>query len=423
MRTLLASIVVAFSANVLAGELSLVYPADLPPLSQAQAAIRQAPQVRAAQATIAAEAAQRDSLEAGPHEWAVRIEGGKRQLVAAQGSPAQRYGEWRAALERPFRLPGKVAIDAEMGAQGVAQARAALGDALHETSRALLKDWFAWLREREAERLWQLQRDLLARQEQATRRRVELGDASRLEVMQSEAASAQAQAEHERVSLRATIAAGELKARFPLIELPAQVTPSVPQPLAGSLDEWRGSLREHNHEILLVRAQTQRARLAASRADAERLPDPTLGVHVGSERSSEERLAGLSLTIPLPGEARAANARRETALATAAAQKEALVLARIDAEIATAYASAQASYRSWQLADDAAQRVEQVAALTARARTLGEASLGDVLLAARLANEVRLAASNARLEALEARYRLYLDSHRLWPIADAWGDE
>ena len=402
----------------LAAETTIPYPADLPQLDQALTAIRQAPMARAAAAMIDAEAANRDRLEAGPHEWGMRVEGQRRNVNGTPAAPSQRYSEWRAALERPLRLPGKAAIDAEIGAQGITQAKAGFGDALHETARSLLKGWFVWLRERESARQWSLQSDSLARQQQATTRRVELGDAPRLELMQSEAATAQAQAAFEQAKLRTAVAAAELGARFPALTLPAEVPLSTPQALTGSLAEWREHLLEHNHELLLARSDSQRARLVASRADAERTPDPTIGVHVGSDRGGEERLTGLSLSIPFPGQARAANARRETAMAGASAQREAATIAKINAEIATGFASAEASYESWRRAEDAAQRIEQAAALTARARTLGEAGLSDVLLAQRQANEARLNANSARLDALEARYRLYVDSHQLWPYAD-----
>ena len=414
-----ALLALCFTAALAHGaEPQLPYPADLPPLDQALAAIRLAPMAQAAHALIDAETANRDRLEAGPHEWGMRMEGQQRRVDAAQTNPSQRYSEWRAALERPLRLPGKAAIDAGIGAQGVTQANAAFGDALHETARSLLKGWFVWLREREAARQWQLQSESLARQQQATTRRVQLGDAPRLELMQSEAATAQAQAAFAQARLRTTVAAAELGARFPALTLPAEVTLSTPQALSGSLAEWREHLLEHNHELLLARSDSQRARLVASRADAERTPDPTIGVYVGSDRGGEERLTGLSLSIPFPGQARAANARRETALAGAAAQREAATVAKINAEIATGFASAEASYQSWQRAEEAAQRIEQAAALTARARTLGEAGLSDTLLAQRQANEARLGANSARLDALEARYRLYVDSHQLWPYSD-----
>lgn len=52
--------------------------------------------------------------------------------------------------------------------------------------------------------------------------------------------------------------------------------------------------------------------------------------------------------------------------------------------------------------------------MTARAYRLGEGSLNDWLAARRLANEAQLAARLSQLEALELRYRLLLDAHRLW---------
>ena len=54
--------------------------------------------------------------------------------------------------------------------------------------------------------------------------------------------------------------------------------------------------------------------------------------------------------------------------------------------------------------------------LMARAYALGEIGLSDVLAARRLAIEARLAADTAQLDASEARYRLLLDAHQLWPL-------
>ncbi len=403
------------ASGVHAADPAQSYPADLPPLDQALAAIRQAPAARATKALIDAESANRDRIDAGPHEWAIRLEGQVRDVVTPE---TRRYNEWRGALERPLRLPGKAAIDAEIGAQGIARAEAAYGDALHETARGLLKRWFVWLRERETARQWQRQTDLLLQQQQATARRITHGDASRLELMQAEAATAQAQAALEQARLREAVAATELDANFPAIHRPAELTITAPQPLAGSLSEWREHLLEHNHELMLARSESLRSRLLANRADAERLPDPTVGVHFGADRSGEERLAGISLSIPIPGAARAANARRETAMAEAASQREAATVAKIDAEVASTFATAQSAFVAWKRADEAARRVAQAAALMERARALGEASLAEQLLALRQANEASLLATTARLDALEASYRLHVDAHELWRYSD-----
>lgn len=394
------------------------YPADLPPRQLALLAIEKAPQVGAAAAFVDAESANRARLEAGAYEWSVRLESQRRNVVAPTD---QRFSEWRASLERPLRLPGKATLDADLGRQGIAVARAAFGDARHETARSLLRFWFTWLRERESTHQWQHQVDLLDQQQQATARRAQLGDASRLELMQAEAATAQARAALEQARLKERVAAAELNARFPDLPLPTNVVVSTPQPIEADLPTWREHLLEHNHELMLARYEAERARLTAARSDADRVPDPTVGVHVGSDRGNEERLAGISLSIPLPGGARAAISARDQALAEASARREAAAVAKVSAEIATSFAAAQSAYESWHRADEAAARIEAMADLTVRARSLGEAGLAEVLLARRQANETRLAATAARLDAIESRYRLHLDAHTLWPGED--GDE
>lgn len=391
------------------------YPADLPPLDQALAAIRKAPQARAAEAMIDAETANRSRLEAGPHEWAVRLDGQRRRVVTPN---AENFQEWSAGIERPLRLPNKAGIDSELGQQGVQHAKTAWGDALHETARDLLRRWFSWLRERETARQWQAQADLLRQQQKATGRRTQLGDAPKLELMLAEAATAQAQAALAQAELKLSVATADINARYPAVSLPAQPVAATPTAIEGGFEAWREHLLEHHHELALARADSQKARLLAARADAERIPDPTIGLHVGRERSGEERIAGLTLTLPLPGEARRAAARRESAMAEAASQREAAAFAKASAEIAAEHAAAQATYTGWQRAEESAQRMRQTAALIARAYQLGEAGLADLLLARRQENEAALAATTARLDALEARYRLLLDTHQLWAYDD-----
>lgn len=418
---LLSGLIAYLFGAASAGAAEFSYPPDLPPQAAAVAAIRNAPQAKAAEAMVAAGSEERQRLEAGSYEWTTRLNSQQRNVIRPDN---QRYHEWQGGIERPIRLPGKASLDSEIGAQGEALAKVAHGDALHETSRSLLQTWFTWLRQSEVARQWQRQVDSLAKQQQATTRRVQLGDAPKLELMQAEAATAQALAALEQARLRQSVAREDLAARFPSLPLPpadgnAPAT-AEPQPLEAG--DWRPRLFEHNHELGLARAESERARLLASRADAERLPDPTLGVHMGSDLGGNERYAGVTLSIPLPGSARAATARRDAALATASASKEAAVRAKVGAEVASLLTSAGAAYESWRRAEEAAQRIEQATALMARAYRLGEAGISDLLTAQRQANEARLTATQARLDALEARYRVYVDAHLLWP-ADNDEDE
>lgn len=390
---------------------------ELPPADVVARILQAAPTVRAADSLVRAEEANRSRLEAGSYEWNLRL-GSQRRRVSPSGGPREHFQEAEAAIERPFRLPGKAALDAELGAKGVDIAETTRGDALHEASRALLKGWFAWLREGETARQWAEQAGLLGKHAQGVVRRQQLGDAARLDSIQAEAAQAQAQAQLAQARVRERTAAEELRRRYPGLPLPGTVALSEPQPIAGSEDEWVGAIVEHSHELGVARGEAQRATVAASRAGSDRYPDPTLGLHVGRERSGEESIVGVTLSIPLPGQARRAGAEAARAQADAASSREAAALQKVGVEAASLFHAASAARGSWEAGRQAAMQLQQAAAMTARAYQLGEGTLVDLLNARRLANEAALAARLAQLEALELRYRLLLDAHRLWPLDD-----
>lgn len=404
---------------VLAFAATAAEPSDLPPSELALAAILKAPQVRAAEAMLNAGREEQKRLDVGPHEWTVRLDSQQRRVRAVDPlEPGRHYNEWIVGLERPLRLPGKVGADQALGQQGVEQAAIAVDDARHETARLLLRLWFGWLREEESAGEWAAQAELLGKQREVVSRRVALGDASRLELAQAEAAAAQAAAELARAEARRSLARLDLSKRFPSLPLPTRVVLSTPQPLEGSAAVWRERLFAQQHELRLARADTERMRLLAVRSDAERLPDPTVGVRMSNEFGGSEKILGLSLAIPLPGSNRAAAARAQNAYAAAAAEREAEVLARVEAEVDSQYATAQAAWAGWQRAEEASRRMQQAGDLVARAHVLGEAGLAEVLFARRQAHEARLAARLAQLEALESRYRLALDAHELWADED-----
>ncbi|MGE5130912.1 MAG: TolC family protein, partial [Sphingomonadaceae bacterium] len=208
----------------------------------------------------------------------------------------------------------------------------------------------------------------------------------------------------------------ELTRSFPAIALPAAPPHAASQPLAHDLAWWRERVLEHNHELALARAQVERARLLASRADADRTPDPTLGLRYLSERDDTERVLGVVVTVPFSGAARRAAADSALAEGDVAAQREAAVLRRLDAEVAALYANASHAVTAAERAESAADGLRRNSELAARAYALGESSLADVLVAQRFAIEARLTATLARLDAAESRYRLMLDAHELWPL-------
>jgi cobalt-zinc-cadmium resistance protein CzcA len=393
------------------GEVAFDAAGDLPDAALVARVLASQPAVEAAMLDVDAERAQRARLVAGPYEPAVRAGGQARRV----DDPAARYGEWTVALERTLRSPFKADLDRSIGEAGVRQAGAAVGEAKHEAARTLLQDWFAWLRETALAREWAAQAALADAQRDVVARRVRAGDASRLELGQAEAALAQARAQQALAQARARAAEAELARRHALVP-PAAPAIVPPPPVDGDADAWRARVLAASHELAVVREASARAVVLARRVDAERRPDPTVGVHVGSERGGGERILGLAVAVPIAGAARAAASDAAVAHAGAAARREAAVRRRIEAEVDALRARVEGGRDAWLRLDDAAGRLEVAAAGSARAYALGEGTLGEVLASRRIASEARISAAQALADAAVARYRLLLDAHALWDL-------
>lgn len=386
------------------------YP-DLPPSASVVAAIKNSPEVLAAQSGIKLGEAINRRLQAGEHEVNLRMMGQRRSV-----NPSERYREWDVGLERAIRLPGKAALDGKLGEAEIMRSHTMYGDALHESGRSLLKSWFAWNRERVQAQQWTDQVDLLRQQAQIVAKRVRAGDAPRLESDLAEAAVAQAQSMLHQARLREQVAANDLGQRFPDIALPAAVLLTTPLPLKQGLDYWKEEILKHNHELSVARNDSALGRLHSERSSADKIPDPSVGLRFAGERDSAERIVGLQLSIPFSGGARSARADENRALAEMAAQREAAVLRRVTAEAINSFAAAQAAYGGWQSARSAADKMGGNAELMSRAYALGEMGLPEVLTARRQALESTLLSAIAQLDAVEARYRLLLDAHQLWAL-------
>jgi cobalt-zinc-cadmium efflux system outer membrane protein len=390
-------------------------PGDLPPKAAVEQVLSTHPMVRAARADVRGAQAEHERRKAGEYEYGVRLSTQRRSV---SGGPD--YTEWGAGIERGLRLPGKAALDDRIGAQGVMEAEEKVGDARHEAARQLLGLWYATRQAGLEAGLWRQQADLLKDQKRIVETRVKRGDAARLDVFQADAALSQALSQVAAAQAREKTALAELKARFP--ELPAPDT-SVAVPVIPEGDEaaWLERTLAHNHELLAVRRALEKARLLNRRAEADRTPDPTLGLHLANEQGGSDKIFGVSLSIPLPGEARRVQARVQLAHAEAMAEMEAATHRRLAAEAAANWQRVVSGIESWQRLEEAAQAVTLHADLARRAGELGELGLSDTLLARRAALEAHLTAGQARLAANEAIARLLLDAHRLWFLAD--GDE
>jgi outer membrane protein TolC len=377
-----------------------------------QKALEQNLDVQTATTGVELEQANRERWESGPHEFNLRIGGARRNVADLE---QRTFNEWEVALERPVRLPNKVFMDYDIGAAGVARAELALGDARHEASRLLLRLWFVWLREQAQLKQWQQQAEILQQQTQLTAQRLAAGDAPRLELNQAKSAAAQAAVALQQARVRSQMAASELLRHFPALPLPPQPpAPATPQAIEQDLPYWKERILADNHEYGVAQADSRLHRLLARRSNADRLPDPTIGVRGASEMGGNERIIGIYLTMPISFGTRGALAQSAARQAEISAAREVAVQRRIEQDIANTYFQATANFETWQQAHEAAGGVRENADLMARAYSLGESSLVDVLAARRLALEAALTETLAQLDANEARYRLMLDAHQLW---------
>lgn len=389
------------------------YPTILPPEEQIVRSLQQEPQVLSARAGMRVEQANRDGLVAGSYEWSVRATSQQRREIAGP-----RYHENGIALERPLRWSGKAGKDAELGDKGVQVAQARYADAWHEAGRELMRRWFDWLREARAVARLEESVALLDRQRDVVARRVRAGDAPRMEIGIAQAERDRAQSAALQARQRRDLAEAALRNRYPLLALQLPQVLPPPPPLADDPQQWQHRMLADNHEIELAQEEAQRSRLEAERAAMNRTPDPTVGVHYMEERDRQERILGVSISIPIAGSARSAQADASASRASMAQEHVRDVQLRVSGQALQVALRAQSARAVWQQLDAIARQSDQTAELTARAYSLGELPLNDTLLARRSALDAANAAEQAKIDALEAQARLLLDAHAIW-VSDA----
>lgn len=386
----------------------LTPPADLPPAASVDAVLAAHPDVLAARARLAAAMAEGRRLHAGEYEYQARAAYTRRHESGVGG-----MNDWEISIERGLRLPGKAKLDAETATALVAAAEERVIDARHEAARALLALWYAALRgEREAES-WREQLAVLQQQREIVAKRLRAGDAAQMESAQAAAAVHQAQAELRRIETLAAASSAMLTARFPGLPKPSQ-QPGPEPALSGSADEWVATALEDNHELAMLQRESERMRILSRRQQADLRPDPTVGLHFSRESNGRDNLVGVSLMLPLPGEARRAQVTMANEEANALTQQVAAAKARIESEIRGTYLNLQGGLSRLSAQEDMLRHLGQYAGLAWRAYELGEADLFEALNARKSAHDARREAATSRLEVHESAARLLLDGHRLW---------
>ena len=387
-------------------------PPDLPPTELARASIDQDPAVVEARRALSAAGHGAAALRAGSHEWTTKLAAQRRRYDNGGNS-----NEWTASLERTIRIGGKAELDAQLGDNELIIGQARIGEARHEAARALADLWLDTLATSRQRELWAEQLSFAEASHQAVEKRRKAGDASMLDLNVAKADFIEVQRQLSAATSAEAKAKAKLAVRFPTLKYEPKPL-AEPMALDMSLPQWRGRILAESDPIKIAEGLLKKAELSAARAKADRIPDPTVGVYTASEAFRNERIIGLSVSIPLSGSYRSERMQQALQEAEAARAKVERQKREEEAEVVEAYADATGGLERWRLASHGLATTRDSARLTQRAYSLGEADLQTLLLARRQALDASTATEQARIEALRWHYRLLVDAHLIWALEE-----
>ena len=393
---------------------------QLVPYLPAEAAVKDAllssPLMQAARSKKEAGTARAKGIDSGSAEFTLRSTSQRRR--EADG---KQLNESMVSIERPVRFWGKRGMDADLATQTQAFADIEYADAMHEGARELMRFWFAYLRALADQKNAVTTYDLAAKMQRLTQSQLKQGEISQLD-------AELANAEFERITAARSVADAQLASsasaftrRYAGMVLPTHMpvalrldaSPNLPA-LTDSMAAMRQEFLDKNHELNMMRVDAQRLRLAADRASRDRLPDPTLGVFSGRERAGAETISGVMFSMPFPSASRFHHATALVADAQAASDKVLLAEQQLGAMFDSMWIQFQHKRTAADNLKSAAQRQALAAEKSVKAYTLGEGSLSDVLLIARLASDNLNAAERMQLEVVELLALIRLDLHQIW---------
>lgn len=385
--------------------------AALPPEHLVRQTLENLPLLRASTLNIDLAREGKSKLESGSYEWSLKVAGNRRT-----DQIGDRFNEQELALERPVRWFGKQQKDVAIGEKGLLIAETSRADNWHEAGRTLMKDWFDSLREILTVRRLQEQLAIADELRQIADKRVRAGDAAKLEAVMADTEYQRVNAMLQQARLREQQMLQLLKTSYPALPEPDPVAIAVPQFSADSADIWLDRILQDNHELELAQAQADLLSLQASRAASDKMPDPTIGFRAGRERDGQERIFGISISIPIPGSYR--RSESDSAFLRAKIAQENLAQTRLKVRTVAqrVITQSQRSYLIWQSMLQVQQQSQNQANTIMTAYQLGEAALTDTLNARRQALDATLSAETAQIDALEAQARLQLDTHAIWSI-------
>ena len=389
----------------------------LPAETTVKEALLSSPLMQAARSKKEAGIARAKGIDSGTAEFTLRSTSQRRRDVAA----GTQLHESMVSIERPVRFWGKRGMDADLASQTQAFADIEYADAMHEGARELMRFWFAYLRALADQKNAMTTYDLAAKMQRLTQSQLKQGEISQLD-------AELANAEFERITAARSVADAQLASsasaftrRYTGMTLPMHLPAAVRLDASANLSaltETMAAMRQEfldkNHELNMMRVDAQRLRLAADRASRDRLPDPTVGVFSGRERAGAETISGVMFSMPFPSASRFHHATALVADAQAASDKVLLAEQQLGAMFDSMWIQFQHKRAAADNLKSAAQRQALAAEKSVKAYTLGEGSLSDVLLIARMASDNLNAAERMQLEVVELLALIRLDLHQIW---------
>ena len=397
----------AAQPTLLAADLAAI----LPPRELVQQTLENLPSLRAAHLQEEMALASRQKLESGSYEWAVRA--GQTQRKEATG---QYLKDQEVSLERPIRWFGKAAKDKAIGDKQVSVAQLVFADTSHEAGRALLSDWFDSLRATVLRQKLEEQLELSRELRQLTDKRVKAGDSARIELEQADTEVQRMLVQWQQAKMREEQQVQLFNTSYPGLQLVS--VQALPEPLPTGLSQkaWIDLIMDDNHELELAMEEIALSRMQASRIASDVAPDPTIGFRVSRERDGQERLLGISISIPFSGGGRTADSTMAQVRARISAEKGALTRLKVMRDAQRVVSEAEHLYNIWQSQRQVQHQSQAQSLKMIRAYQLGEAAFSDTLQTRRIALEASLSMATAQLDALQAHARLELDAHRLWTL-------
>jgi cobalt-zinc-cadmium efflux system outer membrane protein len=260
------------------------------------------PSVLAREAQLAAaEGTRREAAALLFNNPELGTEGIRRRANATGNS----WNEWSVGISQPFETGGQQAKRREAAAAGLDALRAEIDDTRRQARLEAATRFVAVLSAQRRVQLEQRSVDLFERSAQAVAKRRVAGEDTRLDanvalVEAERARNALALASERLIDARSELGSAVRQPPSALPEVAGELGTTI-DPLPYRLEQLLASVQNlPRQRALAAREDAARARLGVERGS--RNPDVTVGVHVGRDGPSDstERLAILSLSLPLP---------------------------------------------------------------------------------------------------------------------------